>query len=858
MKIRNVLSLFDGISCGQVALRRAGIIYDKYYASEIEKQPIWVTQYNFPDTIQLGDVEKWKEWDIDWSKIDLLIGGSPCFVAGTLVMTDTGMKPIEKIKIGDYVLTHKGRMRKVLNIGNKLSDTIYKISGYGFKNILTTSNHPFYSRSLYRKYVAHNVAYKRCFTEPQWVKCEDLNKNSYLATTYNKCFIENRKFNSDFWYFVGRFIGDGWVRKSKRKYRKNSFTYQTVLCCGKDEFYEVKNMMDKLGYNYNWSEERTVFKFRICSEKLEEYLRQIGIGANNKHVHPDVWNLPKECKKAVIEGYLSADGYFDKNKHSYTYTTISKQLAYEMKLLITEVYNVPVEVNYYDSRRDGIIEGRNVKYNPIFYCRFKLDKRKQDKAFFEDIISWQPFKKCEIINKPTIVYNLEVEEDNSYMADSIIVHNCTNLSIAGNRKGLEGEQSRLFYAYVDILNHIKKFNPDVKFLLENVESMSDTDKGIINKHLGCKPIMINSSLVSAQNRKRYYWFNWCLRTVGLFGTPVCDIPLPHDKHILLKDILESGVGYLDKSETLTASYDGAVLWNILERHQRTMIAEPVPCALRNRGEGKQPEFNKTDKANSLTTVQTDSMICEPLNNFVKEKYEKFANEKGYIPEMFNPYNQSEIKDKAPTLSTQCGSTTSSSSVMVFDKVDKSDISISYFRNFGSKGKILSEKEEKSPTLVAAGGCGGGNVPAIAKKVKIDNKYYDFYEGDRKEQTDLEYVGGVVSGREKWINNEKNNSRNFSQGNRIYSVRGKSVCLNANSGGLGGKTGLYQINLPDGDYIIRKLTPIECERLQTLKDNYTEFGFDGTKKVKISKSARYKALGNGWTVDVISYILKFLV
>lgn len=78
MKIRNVLSLFDGISCGQVALRKAGIIYDKYYASEIEKQPIWVTQYNFPNTIQLGDVEKWKEWNIDWSKIDLLMGGSPC------------------------------------------------------------------------------------------------------------------------------------------------------------------------------------------------------------------------------------------------------------------------------------------------------------------------------------------------------------------------------------------------------------------------------------------------------------------------------------------------------------------------------------------------------------------------------------------------------------------------------------------------------------------------------------------------------------------------------------------------------------------------------------------------------------
>ena len=60
----NVLSLFDGISCGQIALERAGIKVDKYYASEIDKYAIQVTQKNFPNTIQLGDVTKWKEWNI--------------------------------------------------------------------------------------------------------------------------------------------------------------------------------------------------------------------------------------------------------------------------------------------------------------------------------------------------------------------------------------------------------------------------------------------------------------------------------------------------------------------------------------------------------------------------------------------------------------------------------------------------------------------------------------------------------------------------------------------------------------------------------------------------------------------------
>jgi DNA-cytosine methyltransferase len=72
----NVLSLFDGISCGQVALNRLGIKYDKYFASEIDKYAIKVTQHNFPNTIQLGDVTKIKKKDS--TTIDLLLGGSPC------------------------------------------------------------------------------------------------------------------------------------------------------------------------------------------------------------------------------------------------------------------------------------------------------------------------------------------------------------------------------------------------------------------------------------------------------------------------------------------------------------------------------------------------------------------------------------------------------------------------------------------------------------------------------------------------------------------------------------------------------------------------------------------------------------
>jgi DNA (cytosine-5)-methyltransferase 3A len=96
-----------------------------------------------------------------------------------------------------------------------------------------------------------------------------------------------------------------------------------------------------------------------------------------------------------------------------------------------------------------------------------------------------------------------------------------------------------------------------------------------------------------------------------------------------------------------------------------------------------------------------------------------------------------------------------------------------------------------------------------------------------------------------------------QGNRIYSVHGKTIALMANGGGRGGKVGLYKVDLPDGDYIVRKLSTVEAERCQTLPDDYTAFGIDDNgNAVNISNTQRYKCVGNGWTVDVIAHILGF--
>jgi hypothetical protein len=271
----NVLSLFDGMSCGQLALQRAGIAYDYYLASEIDKYAIKVTQHNFPATLQVGDVTKLTK-DI-LPQIDLLIGGSPCFIAGTKILTEFGYKNIENIIIDDKVLSHTGIWRKVLNVGKRENTPTRLIKGYGNLGTETTDDHPFHIKTMSRKWSRNNKKRinNRVFSNPEWLPAKILTKKHYCSVvSINDINISKENYN--FWYMIGRYTGDGWYRKTKRLHRKNSYIYQFIICCGKHEFNELKEWFDIFGYKYNFSEERTGFKFKICSQKLVEFVEPIG------------------------------------------------------------------------------------------------------------------------------------------------------------------------------------------------------------------------------------------------------------------------------------------------------------------------------------------------------------------------------------------------------------------------------------------------------------------------------------------------------------------------------------------------------------------------------------------------------
>jgi DNA (cytosine-5)-methyltransferase 3A len=115
---------------------------------------------------------------------------------------------------------------------------------------------------------------------------------------------------------------------------------------------------------------------------------------------------------------------------------------------------------------------------------------------------------------------------------------CQDLSNAGKRAGINGSRSSLFFVFVEILNYIKSLNPKVLFLQENVGSANKFDVGIMSRALGVYPVRINSKLVTAQLRDRYYWSN--IKTKQTMFDIVTDIPQPKDKKIMFKDIITGG------------------------------------------------------------------------------------------------------------------------------------------------------------------------------------------------------------------------------------------------------------------------------------------------------------------------------
>lgn len=414
---------------------------------------------------------------------------------------------------------------------------------------------------------------------------------------------------------------------------------------------------------------------------------------------------------------------------------------------------------------------------------------------------------------------------------------CTHWSIAqkNNRETEpEGIGWELFKNY---LIAKEKFKPDF-FLYENNKSAAQPIKDQISRELGVDLMYINSALVSAQNRQRFYAFNW-------------EVEQPEDRGILLKDILETGENLTsgDKSYCLTASYDGACPWNTIERSQRTMVAEPIAInTTDNKARTLMAGYYKCGTATLLTNKGFKggtTAVAEPLAPFVEKKLSEAVEKYGYVPEMWNPYNNAEITDKSPTLTTGCGTTTNSSTVLVTEPVRVGDLPNAKGEISGSQATRIYSTEGKSVNLIANGGGQGAKTGLYAIPVNSSmnekshtNGIANFITNGGFDATAVAEKVGYARLGECDENGKPTKAVSCTDGKvyTVYEVKDGQITIKGKQ---------YPIKLPDGYYIIRKLTVKECCRLQTMPDDYCK---------AVSNSQAYKGLGNGWTAEVIIHIL----
>lgn len=505
LKPLTVAALFDGMSCGQIALDKLDIPVAKYFASEIDKYAIQTTQKNYPETIQLGDVREVNETLAQElaliSNTDLLLGGSPCFPAGQQIITAAGFKSIEDIKEGDRVLTHQGRFREVVTpMERAYTGTMYTINTELYQvPIQATDEHPFY-------------------TQRGWMEAKNLKKSDFVAFPLNhgelapKEIFGNIDFidNHAFWQLVGYTIACGVEQQ-----QTSSFDGSTI------ELYSYPNpptFAEEIAMQLDFFiDAPTTDTFTIHSLPLSEVLK--AFKRDNQYVINEAFH---DVQAAYIESFLAGfaigNGASLKKGKQCIYCSPSRALIEGLQRLVLKAHNQVYSLHYraqHTTKTETFSEGVYC-LSPCIDSHAKIEQH----FVFHPISSISKQKVTD-----TLVYNCEVAEDNSYCLPFVTVHNCQNLSmaVANNAKhnqGLDGEKSKLFYEYL----RVKELLQPKYFFFENV-AMKEMDRKIITEALEVEPIELNSLLLSAQDRKRLYWTN-----IPQVGTP-------EDLGLFLRDIV---------------------------------------------------------------------------------------------------------------------------------------------------------------------------------------------------------------------------------------------------------------------------------------------------------------------------------
>jgi len=476
-KALTVGSLFAGIGGFDLGFERAG--FEVNWCVEIDPFCRKVLAKHFPNAKRYEDVREVGKHNLE--PVDVICAGFPCFPSGSLVLSSKGYQPIENIRVGDLVLTHKGRWRKVTGTGGRNNAPLVTLKGQGHCGLEATPDHPFWSRKTKGYYPSVNGKRKnlRVFDgEASWTDAKDMSGLRWACPTSveplpvpvieplnNRCKtppVQDEKF----WWIVGRWLGDGWCQQTQRPDRPEGELWgKFVICCDHVEADELElKISEVFGISPRKEVCRTATKFYIGDKSTCTWFESnFGKGASEKTLPAWVYGMPERFRTALLEGYKSADGSTNK-PGNHRFTTVSKSLATSIRLL-SETLGFSSSLHHYEIPPTTVIEGRVVNQKPQY--QVVMNQNPRSNGMRDEKHNWYKVRSSKSCGKFTDVFNIEVEEDNTYVVENIVVHNCQDISVAGKGVGISGERSGLFFEAARIISEIRPRYA----VLENVHAL---------------------------------------------------------------------------------------------------------------------------------------------------------------------------------------------------------------------------------------------------------------------------------------------------------------------------------------------------------------------------------------------------
>lgn len=793
------VSIFSGIEAATVAWQPLG--WEPLAFSEIDPFPSTVLQHHYPDIPNLGDITK-----IDWNpykgQADLVVGGSPCFPAGTLILTSEHLKPIEEIKVGDMVLTHRNRWRRVTATGSKIADTIV-LRGNGVSSLECTPNHPFYARTRVHRESGYGYEYKQ-----EWIPATDM-------------------------------VGRQWLNM-------NAATEPLPVPALPDGVSLTEPFLRLIGTWLSLGQSSSLPAFRFDSQSINRWVMK-QFGGKEKHIPSWVYGLSENLRISLLEGYFQR-----MDSVRYAQPCSGMQLLVGMKILAAGA-----------GYRSSILYEENPSIHSTGTYRIKFNTSPIDSDDFDDDGYWGRVNEKTVGRSNVLVYNLEVEDDHSYVAAGIAVHNCQSFSVAGKREGLAGASGLMF----EYIRAVRELRPRW-FVWENVPGAFTSERGEAYRQLLSEMDALGYGLAwrvldaqffgVAQRRERVF-------LVGSLGTMRCAEVLfereslswnhqsSRQKRQALTEEAQERVGEAD--------HDSGCLNPGETQSRRVYPASGVYPTLSTReksGQNQESVFTQfgDDVAGTLTSRYDSSPCVDRGANVVVDERDKV-----FLCQTAQTGSNGKLVKQDDVMNTL--DRTNSTAVAALDFKVKP---VAFLYNQGAKARSLGISEI-SPTLKT------DHNPVVA-----------FASNQHDEVRELEVAGALAA--QPGIKQQTYICRADGQTNAmtsvnlaptltshakkdpplIYPAEDEPVTLQIHGGKPGGGKGAliqratlstHNIQTPitggreKRGLTVRRLTPRECERLQGFPDDYTDIPY--RNKEHAPDGPRYKALGNSMAVPVMRWI-----